>query len=244
VEKLIWLAWRPADLDGSTVGERLEACVRGVVAADGVAGVTVCVEAREADGMRWGEDPRGLVLSGYVSVWLDRVEQRDAVDDALTTGFAATGVRTASYVVVESAPLEYGAGRTWPDGERSPGVSAVTAFERAPGVDGDDFFRRWHGSHTPLTFELHPVAQYLRHAVLRCLTAEAPAFAGIVLESFATLSDLTDPMRFFGARTRDELTANIQRVEDDVARIAHRATLQTTPMYETILRSPPWWRRG
>jgi hypothetical protein len=211
VEKLIWLVWRDA--------------------AD-----AACAEAPEAGAMRWGEDARGLVLTGYLSTWIDRVELRSPVDEALSGIGAARGC----YVTVESAPIEYGAHRSWPDGTRSPGVSIVTAFDRVPGLDDESFYAGWHGSHTPLTFELHPMWQYLRHAVLRGLSVDAPRFAAIVLESCSTLDELLDPFTFFGARDRDELRANIERVNADLERFADRTTLQTTPMHEVIVRSPPW----
>src|SRR5213083_1018342 len=50
------------------------------------------------------------------------------------------------------------------DGERSPGVKQITMFDKRPDIDDVQFFSRWHGSHTPLTFEVHPVCLYVRHA--------------------------------------------------------------------------------
>jgi hypothetical protein len=236
VEKLIWLVWRDADGDPAVVGKDLLDAAVEAAGAPAVHAVTACTEAPEAAAMRWGDDPRGLILTGYLSAWVDRVELRGPIDERVS----AVGTARACHVVVESAPIEYGAQRTWSDGERSPGISIVTAFDRVPGLDDESFYGGWHGSHTPLTFELHPMWQYLRHAVLRGLTPGAPPFAAIVLESCATLDELLDPMRFFGAADRDQLRANIARVDEDLARFADRSTLQTTPMHEVIVRSAPW----
>jgi hypothetical protein len=241
VEKLIWLVWREQDDDGEAVGDRLLDAARGLVDGGGagtpVHGLTAWVEAPEAGAMRWGEDARGLVLTASAAAWVDRVEERGPIEDAI----AGVGAAHAGYVVVESSPIEYGDARVWSMGERSPGVSIVTAFARVDGLADADFYGIWHGSHTPLTFELHPMWQYLRHAVLRGLTPGAPRFDAMVHESCRTMEDLLDPMRFFGAHDRESLKTNIDRVNTDLARFADRATLQTTPMHETILRAPPWW---
>jgi hypothetical protein len=237
MEKLVWLVWRGRDADGLRLGERVLDVLGGAGTADGVRALTAWTEAPEAAAMRWGDDPRGLVLSASVAAWVDRVEQRVPLEGALDR----LGTPVGCYVVVESSPIEYGTARTWPDGERSPGISLVTAFARRPGIDDEAFYGCWHGSHTPLTFEIHPMWQYLRHAVLRCLTPGAPRFDAIVHESCAAIDDLLDPMRFFGAADRESLKANIARVDADLERFADRSTLQTTPMDEVILRAPPWW---
>ena len=80
----------------------------------------------------------------------------------------------AGYLVTESVPLAYDR-RTWPDGERSPGVKQITMFDKRSDIDDAQFFARWHGSHTPLTFEVHPVCLYVRHAVARAADRRSAA---------------------------------------------------------------------
>jgi hypothetical protein len=85
-----------------------------------------------------------------VSVWLDCYERREAVETAL----AALDHRCAGYLVVESLYEDYGttphaAARTWPDGERSPGVLTVALIHRPEGLAYPEWIRRWHGTSRP-----------------------------------------------------------------------------------------------
>ena len=64
--------------------------------------------------------------TGVVSLWVDSIEQREPFERVL----GAATVRLAGYSVVESLYRDYGgnqwaAPRSWPDGERSPGVLTV-----------------------------------------------------------------------------------------------------------------------
>ncbi len=62
------------------------------------------------------------------------------------------------------------------------------------------FIQRWHGSHTPLSLEVHPLWAYVRNAVARRLTPDAPDFLGIVEEQFLSIEDVSDPDRFFSSQ--------------------------------------------
>jgi len=161
-----------------------------------------------------------------VSLWLDCVDQRTPLEQAL----GAISARVDGYLVTESMPLLCPE-RDWPDGTRSPGVTLWTAFPKPARVSDEVFYARWHGSHTPLSFEIHPLWEYTRNAVARVLTPGAPPHRAIVEERFRTLDDLIDPMKFFGS------AENIQRVLTDVATFADLDTMNTAPMSEWILKS-------
>ncbi|HEY6416309.1 MAG TPA: hypothetical protein VIX41_08730, partial [Acidimicrobiales bacterium] len=107
-------------------------------------------------------------------------------------------------------------------------------------IDDTQFFARWHGSHTPLTFEVHPVCLYVRHAVARAVTEGAPPWRGIVEEGLRDVEDLTDPMRYFSADGSAEvLERNVKRVMDDVATFLDLESVESYPTAEYILRSLP-----
>src|SRR4029078_10807284 len=74
------------------------------------------------------------------------------------------------WLVTESVPKAYGERRDWPDGQRSPGLSITTVFDKKPGISDEEFFRIWHGEHTPLSFDIHPLWLYVRNAVVRSIT--------------------------------------------------------------------------
>jgi hypothetical protein len=181
--------------------------------------------------MRWGDDPRGLILTGLVTAWVDRVEQRADLEGAL----AATGLTAGGYVVAESAPCV---------GEPVT-LCLVTLFRRLPGLSDDELFAIWHGSHTPLTFEIHPFNLYLRNLVARVLTPGAPPFEAIVEEGVAQDRDLLDLDRLYGAADDPELTRrNIERISGDAKRFIDFTSLQTCPMRRTVLVAAPWQQPG
>ena len=174
-------------------------------------------------------------IGATVNVWLDSLDDRGPYESVL--GGAAD--RVAGYLVTESVPLAYDR-RTWPDGERSPGVKQITMFDKRSDIDDAQFFARWHGSHTPLTFEVHPVCLYVRHAVARVVTEDAPPWRGIVEEGLREVEDLTDPMRYFRAGGSPEvLERNVKRVMDDVATFLDLESVESYPTAEYILRTLP-----
>lgn len=174
-------------------------------------------------------------VGATVGLWLDSLDDRGPLESAL--GGAAG--RMAGYLVTESVPLAY-QGRTWPDGERSPGVKQLTMFDKRADIDDAQFFARWHGSHTPLTFEVHPVCLYVRQAVARAVTDGAPRWRGIVEEGLRDVEDLTDPMRYFSAGdSPDALEHNVKRVMDDVSSFLDLGSVESYPTAEHILRTLP-----
>jgi hypothetical protein len=174
-------------------------------------------------------------VGATVGLWLDSLDDRGPFESVL----AGAASRVAGYLVTESVPLAYEA-RTWPDGGRSPGVKQITMFDKRPDIDDARFFARWHGSHTPLTFEVHPVCLYVRHAVARAVTDGAPQWRGIVEEGLREVEDLTDPMRYFSAGgSPDTLEHNVKRVMEDVSSFLDLDSVESYPTSEYILRSLP-----
>ena len=111
-------------------------------------------------------------MCGSVSIWLDSLDDRADAEAIISDTPAA---ETHGWLVTESIPLGYGEHRTWPDGERSPGLSITTVFDKKHGLADEDFFRIWHGEHTPLSFVIHPLWLYVRNAVVRPVTDPAAA---------------------------------------------------------------------
>ena len=73
--------------------------------------------------------------------------------------------RVEGYAVEESVPIACA---------RPPRATLVTLFRRAPRVSTELFLRRWHGEHTPMTLEIHPVVGYVRNVVRAPLAPDAP----------------------------------------------------------------------
>jgi hypothetical protein len=174
-------------------------------------------------------------VGATVNLWLDSLDDRGPFEAVL----AGAADRIAGYLVTESVPLAY-QDRTWPDGERSPGVKQITMFDRRADIGDTQFFAGWHGSHTPLTFEIHPICLYVRHAIARPLTDGAPRWRGIVEEGLREVEDLTDPMRYFSAGGSPEaLEHNVKLVMDDVSTFLDLESVESYATAEHILRSAP-----
>ena len=166
------------------------------------------------------------LLDAKVALWVDSIDGRKDIE-AILEPLAA---RSAGYLVTESIPRDY-AQRDWKDGERSPGVALVTSFPKPDRLDDDFFFERWHGSHTPLSLEIHPLLHYVRNTVARVLTPGAPPFRAIVNESVATLEIAADPVQFNGS------AEGARRAGEDLMQFVDFKTLSTVLMSEYILQS-------
>jgi hypothetical protein len=226
MEKLVYLCWKRPELPIEAFREHWLGHTADAVLASGARALTINV----ADlGPRIAGCPlvlgEGASWSACVSLWLDSLDQRAAVEAEL----AADSERVTAYLVTESVPQRWAA-RDWPDRTRSPGATLVTAFPKPERLSDEQFYGHWHGSHTPLSFEIHPFRQYIRNAVARPLTPAAPPYRGIVEERVAELEDALDMRRFF----RGSL-ANIQRGMADVDSFLDRDQIAATLMSEYII---------
>ena len=235
MEKLVYGLWRRPDQDVDPIRTALlEQTAPALLELD-VPGLRICVEEPAGRAYRVGANPDGRLLVASVSFWIGSYDDRAPHESALGKADA----QPYGWIVAESEARSYGAHRTWPDGKRSPGLSITTFFDKKEGISDDDFYRIWHGEHTPLSFEIHPFWLYVRNQVLRPVTPGAPAVRGIVYEAVPTDEQMLDFNQFFGAAPDDpaSLTANIQRVNDHMETFGNTATLQCVPMREWIFRT-------
>jgi len=185
--------------------------------------------------------PNPFPLSGHKPVAV--VNLWGAVPSAVAI-LTALGFTVASYQVDESIYRDYGgnehaAPRDWPDGQRSPGVTAVTFMERPARLSEAEWLRRWHGRMSPVSESIQPRTRYVRNHVQQA-SAGAPPLAGIVEEAFPSPRHITQPMLFYGASGPLSLVVNVLRI---LAAVTHFLTLwriQTVVMSEYfILTNPP-----
>jgi hypothetical protein len=141
----------------------------------------------------------------------------------------------AGYQVTESIPLAYE--RDWPDGEATPGVGLLTLFRSRPGLDRQAFLDAWHGHHSPLSLEIHPLYCYVRNVVDRPVIEGSYRWDGIVEEQFLRADDLLNPLRFFGRGNPTAMVRNMVRVALDIRRFIDLRTMQTYWVSEYWARS-------
>jgi hypothetical protein len=166
-----------------------------------------------------------------VAVFCIHDEQGDPsrFTDALTN--AAKEV--SGYEVEESYPVEYE--RSWSDGEATPSPILLTVLHKKPGISSDEYIKRWHDGHTPLSLEIHPLWYYQRNVIREPITQGADECDGIVLEACPTKSDLLNPTRFFGGALK--MVPNMLRVANDIKGFLDMKKTETFYATEYHLRS-------
>jgi uncharacterized protein (TIGR02118 family) len=114
-----------------------------------------------------------------------------------------------SYLVREIAQKERA--RSWPLGQRSPGVKGIYPVTRRTGLTPAGFERHWRDVHGPLALRHHVgMCAYHQNVVVRPLTPGAPPCDGISVLCFPTARDMRE--RFIDSPRGGRLIA------DDVAR--------------------------
>jgi hypothetical protein len=128
-----------------------------------------------------------------VHFWVDTLDGRAEIEALLAPLCPAY----AGYLVTESVLQDIES--TWSGGQRRPGVTQFTAHAKPANVSEEEFYYNWQVTHSAISFDLHPYrSSYVRNAVARPLTKNAPAYRVIVLEHFPELRDFTEDGRYFG----------------------------------------------
>jgi len=159
----------------------------------------------------------------------DRTEEPARFSDALRG--AAPSV--SGYEVEETYPVAYR--KAWPDGDPTPSPILLTMLRKKPGIETDEFIRRWHQGHTPLSLKIHPLWYYQRNVVREPVTERADTSDGIVLEACPTRADLLNPARFFGGPLK--MVPNMLRVANDIKGFLDMKRTETFYATEYHLRS-------
>ena len=244
MEKVVFLLWGALDPDqGDAVRDELLITVAPELLSAGVRGLTVNVHDTRAAEAPSPAPPPGDEAAplAQVSVWLDSYDKRGDVDDTL----GALGLPVSGHLVTESVYDDYGttihaASRTWPDGQRSPGVLTVALVHRPAGLAYAEWIERWHGTQSPESGRLQPRTRYVRNDVHRAVTPGAPQIDGIVEEGWPSAAHVADPMLFFNAEGDvGRLQANVERMMANVTACLDLERLRSVTMSEHLVLSVP-----
>lgn len=228
MEKIVYLTFPAKGFDPDAYREHLLTEAAREILSAGVRGLNISVNDLQK------EIPKpmlllgdGAALGGAVSVWLDSLDTRKPIEAALSK----RAVRVDGYLVTESIPQAC-TDRDWPDGQRSPGLTHFTWFDKADGVSDEDFYYNWFEVHTPFSFDLHPLRwEYVRNAVARPVTPGAPTVRAIVAERFREHRDYTDPERLFGSK--EVLMQSAKEAGD----YSNPTSMHSLPLSEYIVKS-------
>jgi hypothetical protein len=211
LDKVVYILWAPAEWDKERIRSGLlERCAPELL-QQGATRLQMNIADRFAEVRSPAPGvPFERPMCAQVNVWLDDLECRFSLEGVLRRA----GFQVAGYLVEEQIYTDYGgnrhaAPRDWPDGERSPGVLAVTLMERPRRLGYDEWIRRWHGRQSPMSEAMQPRSRYVRNVVKTALTPGAPPFEGIVEEAWPSFEHVTNPFLFYGAGNLFALVKNM-----------------------------------
>ena len=239
MDKLIYILWGPKEQDNTQRKQVLLKEVAPKLLASG--GLKLTMYNVDEDSKVKSSAPfhSGERMCAEVAVWLENVDQRAPHEEVLRSA----GFRFAGYLVDETVYTEYGGNRysgprNWPDGQRSPGIVAVTLMERPKRLSREEWIRRWHDRQSPVSEAMQPRSRYLRNVVVRAVTPDAPPYEGIVEEAWPTAKHITNPFIFYGAgKNPFRLGWNMFVMLRSVTSFLDLRRIRTTNTSEYILKS-------
>ena len=127
MDKLIYVLWGPKDENKEARRRRLLEEVAPQLLAAGAVKLTLYIDDDQSKVRSPAPIHLGERICAEVSLWIDSVDQREPIEEILR----AAGFRIAGFLVDECLYTDYGGNRhsgprDWPDGQRSPGVMAIT----------------------------------------------------------------------------------------------------------------------
>ncbi len=242
MEKLQYLAWPSGSPTAAERGRLARDVIAPALLALGPRGLSIQVDDADADVPVPMPPPADEVQPFLlVSVWLDRYDDRAPFEAVLREHTD----RLAGYLVTESLYTDYGgnehaAPRDWPDGTRSPGVVMVTLLRRPERMDYDDWVTHWHTVQSPVSEAMQPRMRYVRNAVVRPITPDAPPIAGIVEEAWPSAEHMTNPMLFYCAGDdRELMQRHLSEMLDSVTAFLDLEDLRSFTTSEYLLLTGP-----
>jgi hypothetical protein len=227
MEKLVYVLRTPADGDAAGLRTHLVGDVTDAIRKCGGAQVSVNVyDEHVVQGAERAIRKLDPPMNACVSFWMQNADDRGPAEEAIS----AAAEHAHGYLVVESRPLVHAP----PVGERAPGANLVTCITRKPGLDDESFFDLWNNEHRKVACETQATSAYVRNAVARPLTPNAPGFDGIVEETFP-IAALTDLQVWYACDSQAELDARLRRMVESVTAFLDLSVIESVPMSEYYL---------
>lgn len=239
--KLIYLLWPRQALSPTERRQvLLDQCAPRLVAL-GVSGLQMNIADDLATTPSPSPKPLGKTcFVAQVNVWVNGTDQQAAIEDSLRqAGFDIAGYRVDEWLYTDYGENEHAAPRNWPDGQRSPGILAITLLYRPKRIPRDEWMRRWFGWQSPMSEWMQPRSRYVRNLVEAALTDNAPACEGIVEEAWPSGEHVTNKLLFFGARNWLQLIINMTIMLRSVTRMLRMWNIMTVMASEYFIKTPP-----
>ena len=170
-------------------------------------------------------------VAAVVSLWTQQC-YGDQVAAALTL-LQLEAEHIAAYLVTESVPM----GGPLEINRRTPGLANIALLRRPAGLDQETWLTRWQRDHTPVAIETQATFGYTQNMVVRALTPDAPAIAGIVEELFPAEA-ITDLKAFFGAADDNDLQNRVSRMVASTSDFGANENIDTVPTSRYVFKTP------
>ncbi|CAO5255608.1 EthD domain-containing protein [Frankia sp. AgKG'84/4] len=240
MEKVVFVAYQPGGAPALGPAETVSLNRRLLRDLDAhkYPGIVLQLENHEAT-ERWQgpRRPRARRLAAVLAVWTESGEDVGEV----TRLVGEIWPDHAACVVTEAVVRWWTGRRTSPTDPRS-GCTVTAVLYRSPSLTHDQFERHWIDTHQPMSLRIHPQHTYVRNVVARGLAPAAPQFDAISEEGFASVEDVLEPERFFGADVSDTTwQQNATAIGDDVQVFLDSQHTVAALMHEYWLRDlrPP-----
>ena len=183
-----------------------------------------------------------------VNVWLeDEIAAQPAKLIAYEDILRHQHFQLAGYAVDEWLYTDYGEHhaadaaypRHWPDGQRSPGILAVTLLHKPKRLSREQWMARWFGHQSPMSEQMQPRARYVRHVVESTLLPGTQWVDGIVEEDWPSGEHVTNLKMFYGTSSWWGVVRNMAIMLLSVTRILNLFNITTVMMSEYFIKTPP-----
>jgi hypothetical protein len=170
-------------------------------------------------------------VAAVVSIWTQQC-YGDQIAAALTL-LQTEAEQVAAYLVTESVPLA----PPLETGRCTPGLANIALLRRPDTLDEATWLGRWQRDHTPVAIQTQATFGYTQNWVVRTLTPNAPAIAGIVEELFPT-DAISDLKAFFGAADDNDLQDRVSRMVASTTAFGANENIDTVPTSRYLLKTP------
>ena len=246
MKKYIFLLW---DAPGSDPANRrrklLDQCAPELLALDPIGlQINICDEHAQVP----SPAPTPAFSEAFiaqVNVWLEdaQEDQRLVFEDVLRrAGFQLHGFAVEEWLYTdygEHPQADAAYSRNWSDGERSPGILAVTLLRKPKRLSKEQWLQRWFGRQSPMSERMQPRARYVRHIVDHAISPGAEPIDGIVEEDWPSIEHVKNPKLFYGADSWLGVARNMGIMLHSVTRILNLFNITTVMMSEYFIKTPP-----
>jgi hypothetical protein len=233
VEKLIYPVWCPESLDGDRLRDNLLAAAPRLLACGQVYGLRIAVaDSAVAPAATKRMASSGPLPDGVVSIWMDRADNRQPLEQLLGQSVE----RYSCYLASEAEPL---LNREHPavPGERVYGMCQVVFLQRPARLGQQQWLAIWKDSHTQVAIDTQSTFGYRQNVLQRPLSPGAAALDAMIEENFPPEA-MTSDHAFYGVQPEDDegLQVNLSTLLSSCARFIDFDKIDVIPMSEYVIK--------